>query len=217
MKFDTQTMQILKNFSLINQNIMVKPGNKIRTISPTRAVLAQATLNQEFTEKFAIHDLPRLLGTISLFDDPELTISGQTMKISEGNTVFNYVLSDESIILAAPDKEVNVSDPCVTFTLSDSALSKVLRALSVASLPEFAVSGRDGKISVEAIDSKGPMSDTFSVEVGLTSQEFRAVYRSENIKFVPGDYEVAITSRGISHFKGKNVQYFVAVESNSTF
>jgi len=217
MKFDTMTIQILKNFSAINQNILVKPGNKLRTISPTRAVLAQAIVEQEFTEQFAIHDLPRLLGTISLFDNPELTIDGRSMKISEGNTKFNYVLSDESIILAAPDKEVNVSDPYVEFTLTDVTLSKVLRALSVASLPELAVSGQDGKIYVQAIDSKGPMSDTFSVEVGETNKTFRAVYRAENIKFVPGDYEVSITSRGISHFKGKNVEYFVAVESNSTF
>lgn len=218
MKFDANTLTVLKNFAAINKNILFREGNKIRTIAAeSQAVMASYTSDTEITEQFAIYDLSRFLGTISLFDNPDLTVNGNVIEIREGNNKYNYVLSDPSLILSAPDKDVNFPEADVKFALTDAALTKVQRALGIGQLPEIAIVGANGKISVQAIDSKGASQDTFSIEVGDTDKNFVFYYRSENIKLLPGDYEVAISSRGLSHFKGKNVDYWIAVEANSKY
>lgn len=217
MKLDTNTMQILKNFSTINQNIMFKPGRQIRTISPSKSVLARAKVEQDFTDSFAIYDLSRFLGTLSLFDNAELQIDGGVVKISEGENKFNYAVSDPSLIMVAPDREIELPEAEVKFTLTDEALSRVMKALSVSQLPEIAVTGDGSKILLQAIDSKGTSNDSFSVAVGHTEANFRMIFRADNIKLIPGTYEVEISSKGLSHWKGAIVEYWIAVESNSTY
>ena len=132
MKLNTNTTQILKNFSSINQNIMIKQGNQVRTISPTKSVLARAFLNQEFDSTFAIYDLSRFLGTVSLFNEPELTLKDSYVEIAEGNNKFKYAFSDPSLIMVAPDKEIELPNPEVRFTLTEDALGRVMKALSLS-------------------------------------------------------------------------------------
>jgi hypothetical protein len=213
MKLNSNTTQILKNFSSINQNIMIKQGNQVRTISPTKSVLARAFLSQEFDANFAIYDLSRFLGTVSLFNEPELTVKDSYVEIAEGNNKFKYAFSDPSLIMVAPDKEIELPNPEVRFTLTEDALNRVMKALSVSQLPDIAVTGIEGRILLQAVDTKG----SFSVEVGETDANFRMVFRSDNIKLIPGKYDVSISSKGLSHFKGETVEYWIAVESNSRY
>lgn len=217
MKLDTQTIQVLKNFSSINQSIMFKAGNVVRTISPAKTVMARAVLNQDIPSQFAIYDLSRFLGTVSLFENPELQIHEKHVDITEGNNKFSYAFTDPSLIVVPPEKEINLSEAEVKFKLTGDSLHKVMRALGVASLPELAVTGKNGKTYLQAVDTKGTTNDCFSVEVGETSATFRMVFRAENIKLIQGDYDVSISSKGLAHFKGENVEYWVAVESNSSY
>ena len=217
MKLNSNTTQILKNFSSINQNIMIKQGNQVRTISPTKSVLARAFLNQEFDSTFAIYDLSRFLGTVSLFNEPELTLKESYVEITEGSNKFKYAFSDPSLIMVAPDKEIELPNPEVCFTLTEDALNRVMKALSVSQLPDIAVTGIEGRILLQAVDTKGATNDSFSVEVGETDATFRMVFRSDNIKLIPGKYDVSISSKGLSHFKGETVEYWIAVESNSKY
>lgn len=217
MKIDNTTMQVLKNFSSINKNIMFKPGNKIRTISNTKSVLALATVEQEFDKSFAIYDLSRFLGTLSLFNEPELDVKDSYVEISEGSNRFNYALTDPSLIIVAPDKDIQLPDPEVKCVVSEEALARVMKALAVSQLPEIAIVGKNGQILLQAVDTRGTTNDSYSVVLGETDARFRMVFRSDCIKLIPGSYEVSISSRGLSHWKGAVVEYWIAVESNSSY
>lgn len=217
MKLDDKTVSVLKNFATINQSILVKPGNVLRTISPSKTVMAKATLTQDFSQQFAIYDVSRFLGVVSQFDSAELTFNDKHVAIGEGQEKCEYTFTDPSMIVAAPEREINLSNAEVNFHLPEAKLTKVTRMLGVLGLPELAVTGKGGKILLQAVDVKGTTADVFSVEVGETSANFRMIFRAENIKVMNGDYDVSISSKGLSHFKGKEVEYWIAVESSSTY
>ena len=217
MKLDNATLQILKNFSAINKNIMFKPGNVIRTISSTKSVLARATISQEFDKSFAVYDLSRFIGTLSLFNEPEIDVKDSHVVISEGNNKFNYAVTDPSLIIVPPDREIELPNPEVNCLITEEALNRVMKALSVSQLPEIAIVGKDGQILLQAVDTRGTTNDSFSVVVGETEARFRMVFRADCIKLIPGSYDVSISSKGLSHWKGASVEYWIAVESNSSF
>jgi len=217
MKLDTRTTQILKNFASINPSILFKPGNKLSTISAGKTVMARANINQEIDGAFAIYDLSRFLGTLSLFNDPELTVKEKYMEIAQGKRKINYTFTEPSLIVTPPEKDIKLPDPEVSFSITADELAEVMKALSVLSLPEIAVVGDGETIAVQAVDSKNPSGDIYSVDVGTTEAKFRMIIRADNIKLLPGDYTVEISSKGLSHFKSNDVEYFIAVESNSTY
>jgi len=217
MKLDTRTTQILKNFASINPSIMFKPGNRLATISAGKTVMARANITQEIPSAFAIYDLSRFLGTISLFTDPELNVDEKYMTIAQGKRKINYTFTEPSLIVTPPDKEIKLPDPEVAFSISADDLAEVMKALSVLSLPEIAVVGDGTDITVQAIDSKNPSGDTYSVNVGSTPATFKMIIRAENLKLLPGDYNVEISSKGLSRFSTADIEYFIAVESNSTY
>ena len=217
MQLDSRTTQILKNFASINPSIMFKPGNKLSTISAGKTVMARANINQEIPSAFAIYDLSRFLGTLSLFNEPTLSVQEKYMEISQGKRKINYTFTEPSLIVTPPDKEIKLPDPEVAFSITADELAEVIKALSVLSLPEIAVVGDGSRITVQAVDSKNPSGDNYSVDVGETSNTFRMIIRAENIKLLPGDYNVQISSKGLSHFSSNDVEYWIAVETNSTF
>jgi len=217
MKLDDKTVSVLKNFATINQSVLVKPGNVIRTISPSKTVMAKAMLNQDFPQQFSIYDVSRFLGVVSQFDSPELTFNEKHVVVGDGEEQCEYTFTDPSMIVAAPEKEINLSNAEVNFHLPEAKLTKATRALGVLGLPEIAVTGKNGKIYLQAVDVKGTTADVFNVEVGTTNANFRMVFRAENIKVMAGDYDVSISSKGLSHFKGKEVEYWIAVESSSSY
>jgi hypothetical protein len=217
MKFDSRTLQILKNFSTINPSIQFKPGKTLSTISTGKTIMARAKIAQDISGQFAIYDLSRFLGTISLFSDPELDVQEKFMEIREGQRKLNYTFTEPSLIVTPPDKDIKLPDPEVKFSLDATDLQEVLKALAVLSLPEIAVVGDGESITVQAIDSKNPSGDVYSVKVGDTTNVFRMIIRADNLKLLPGAYEVEISAKGLSKFTGAEVEYFVAVESNSTF
>jgi hypothetical protein len=217
MKLNENTVNVLKNFSTINQSILVKPGNVIRTVMSGKSVLAKATLDQEFPSQFAIYDISRFLGVVSQFDDPELEFKEKHVVVRQGSETCDYTFSDPSLFLAPPERDIVVNDYKVNFNLPQVHLTKITRALGVLGLPELAITGKGGKIFLQAIDVKGTSADVFSIEVGTTDIEFRTVFKSENIKVMNGDYDVSISPRGLAHFKGKNIEYWIAVEATSTY
>lgn len=217
MKLDTRTTQILKNFASINPSMLFKPGNRLSTISAGKTVMARANIDQEIPGAFAIYDLSRFLGTLSLFSDAELRVDEKFMVISQGKRKINYTFTEPSLIVTPPDKDIKLPDPEVSFTITADELSEVMKALSVLSLPEIAVVGDGTSISVQAVDSKNPSGDTYSVNVGETTATFRMIIRADNLKLLPGDYQVEISSKGLSRFSTSDVEYFIAVESNSTY
>lgn len=217
MKIDVNTVNVLKNFSKINPSIVVQQGNVLKTISPNKTIMAKATVPTEFTKKFAIYDLNQFLSGLSLYNDPDLEIDDTFIYMKDSSSEQGkFLLSDESTITKAPDKDINIPSVDVTFTLKNEDLNKVEKAAGVWSLPEIVVAGDGNKVHLKAVNSKNPGSE-YSIPIGETNKTFNAVFKFENLKMLPGDYEVTISSRGISKFIGKDVEYFIAVEQHSTF
>lgn len=219
MRIDTNTLNVLKNFAKINPSIVIQEGNTLKTMSPSKTIMAKATVTTEFSKRFAIYNLDRFISTLSLFKDPELKFNDSYVSISDsgGKASQKYTYSDESTITKAPDKEINLPSVDVSFTLTNEHLKDVEKAAGVLSLPEIVVIGDGSVISIQAADTKNPSGDIYSVEIGLTDKVFKAIFKSENIRIIPGQYEVSICSRGISHFLGKEAEYWIAVEQSSTF
>ena len=216
MRLSEQTVALLKNFSGINQNIQFKAGSKISTISAQKNILVSAEVPESFPSDFAIYDLNKLLGVMSLFQDPDLEIGDKTMKV--GGKV-DYMFADPSMIISPPEKELSCPEAEVTFTLTKGDFSQVIKAASVLGLPHVCVEGKDGKLSIVATDVNNSSSDEFKTELGETDKTFNMVFKIENLKLFSGDYNVEVTSKGISKFShtSTNLQYFIATEADSKF
>lgn len=215
MKLEGRTLSILKNFATINPSLLFKPGTTLRTMSPQKTILAQATITETIPSQFAIFDVSRFLSVFSLFQTPTLTFHDTYAQISDGHQRVNYTFADPSMIVVASDKTPSV-DTDVSFQLSGDTLSKVQKAMGVLSAPEFAVVGDGTNISVQATDSKNPVSDNFAITVGASDHKFRMIFRSENMKLIPGDYTVNISFKGLGHFHNDIIQYWIAAEAGST-
>lgn len=216
MKIEGRTLSILKNFASINPSLLFKPGTKLRTMSPQKTILAQAVIKESIPNQFAIYDVSRFLSVLSLFQTPTLAFQDTFVQISDGQQRVNYTFADPSMIVVASDKTPNV-EADVSFQLSGDTLSKVQKAMGVLNMPEFAVVGDGTSISVQAIDSKNPVSDNFAVTVGSTTHTFRMIFKAENMKLIPGDYTVNMSFKGLAHFESDSVQYWIAAEANSTY
>ena len=221
MKLSENTMNVLKNFSTINTGMMFKEGNVIRTISKQQNLLAKATVSESFDKEFVIYDLNRFLALLGSLKDPDITVNKDknNVKIVSGTSSTVYGLASEHMIVAPPAKELKVENAEVNFSLSKDDLAQVLKLSAVLGLPNIAVKGNRSKITITALDVKNQDSDVFSVEVGETTAEFQFVFVTENLKMIPGNYTVSISSKGISHFKHSTepVEYWIATEAGSSY
>ena len=217
MKINKDTLNTLKNFSDINMSIEVKAGNTLRTVSVQKNILAQAEVETTFPQDFAIYEVNRFLGAISLFDNPDFEFGEKSVRIGNDRNSLNYVYCDPSMIVTPPEKNITVPDPEVRFKLSQDSLSRVLKAGNVLGTPEIVVEG-GSPMTVRAMDSQNDSSDTFHVNLDeSTDKTFRFVFKIENFKMVPGDYDVEISSKGIAKFSQNQLQYWIATESSSTY
>ena len=220
MQLSSDTIAVLKNFSDINQNILVKPGNTIQTISTLKNILAQAEIKEKFDNEFAIYDLPEFLRAYDLFDKSELKFNGaqnMTIKDANGRQSIKYYFADKSVVVA-PTKTINMPDKFVTFTLKKENFAKLMRGVTTLNLPDIAVKGDGKEISIVAVDKKTPSND-YSIVVGESDKKFTAYFKTENFKMIQDDYDVAISKAKISHFinKSKPMQYWIAIEPDSEF
>jgi len=220
MNLSTETIAMLKNFSDINQNILIKPGNKIQTISNMRNILAEAEIKEKFDSEFAIYDLPQFLRSLDLFKSPELKFNGgASMTISEAKSSksVKYFFSDKSTVFT-PNK-INMPDNHVTFTLKNDDLAELHKGVTTLNLPDVSVIGDGKNIKLVATDKKNKSSNEVSTVIGESDIKFTAYFKSENFKMIPDDYDVAISKAKISSFisRGKNVQYWIALEPDSEF
>ena len=219
MNLSSDTVNVLKNFSDINQNILVKPGNKIQTISTMKNILAEAEVSEKFEDEFAIYDLPEFLRSVELFEKPELKFNGGTnVKISQASQSIKYFFADKSVIVS-PSKGISMPDKFVTFTITKDNFARLMKGTTTLNLPDVAVKGDGNKIKMIATDKKNKSSNEYSIDVGETDKTFTAYFRTENFKQIVDDYDVAISKAKISHFvnRNKSVQYWIALEPDSEF
>lgn len=217
MKLNQRTIQVLKNFSSINPSIQFNQGNVLKTISPNKTMMASAVLEDNIPSPFAIYDVSRFLGVVSLFESPEFELEEKMVNIKSPGRKVSYTFADPSTIITPPSKEIELGLTDVEFTLKQENFAEIMKALGVMSFPDLVVVGENGKISLRATDTKNPSSDKFDIEVGETDLTFSAVFKTENMKIIADTYQVEISSRGIAKFKSSDVEYWISIESNSKF
>ena len=220
MKLSDKTLSVLKNFSTINQSILFRQGSKLRTISVMKNILAEATVTEEIPKDFGIYDLNQFLNGLSLHQSPELDFVNEGhVVIKEGRMRSKYFFADPNVIITPPDKAIDLPSEDVSFELSTDQLDKLLKAAAIYQLPDLAVVGSSGVVKILVRDKKNDTSNDFSVTVGETDKEFSFNFKVENIKILPGTYDVSVSSKLLSRFTSKNqdLTYFIALEPDSTF
>lgn len=218
MKLSKETLQLFKNFSSINGNLLLKAGQEISTISAQKNIMASATVTETFDTEFGIYDLAEFLGALSLFADPELTFNDKFVLIQEGSNSIKYFAAD-SAVLVAPTKKITFPAAEVNFTLSQEDLDMIRRTSAVLRGGDLAIVGDGTKLSVVVSDKKNATSNQSVIEIGDTDGTFRVNLKVENLKLLAGAYDVSISSKKISRFKAVNGEreYFIAIEADSTF
>ena len=220
MKLNQNTIDTLKNFAGINTNILIKEGDELSTISTMRNIFAKAKISDQFTKEFGIYDLNEFLSVLSGFNKPEVSLQDKNMLItSEGSRKTKYWYSDPSVIVS-PTKEVNMPEADVNFSLSSSNYKELLKMAAILKSPDLALVGtKGGDILLKVCDKKNDTSNTFEIIVGKdATADYTFYFKVENMKMMEGDYDVAVSSKSISHFKHKKlpIEYWIALEPDST-
>lgn len=221
MKLSDNTLTILKNFAGINQSILVKQGNKLRTISIAKNILAEAEITEEFPREFAVYDLNQFLNGLSLHQDPDLDFTENSyITIREGKRRVKYFYADPNVIISPPEKEIKLPSEDVCFQLETGALEKLVKAAGVYQLPDISAIGDAGVIRLVVRDKKNDTSNEYSIVVGETDEQFTFNFKVENIsKIVSGAYNVVVSRKLLSQFTNTkhNLSYWIALEPDSTF
>ena len=218
MKLSNETVSVLKNFSTINQNLVIKGGNKIATMSAMKNIVAKAEVLEEFPQEFAIYDLNEFLSAISLFSKPELEFENDFVMITEEgtSTSLKYWYSDPSVV-TTPTKDITMPECEVKFNLSSDTLSTVTKAAAVIGAPDMALESGSLKVT----DKKNDTANNYALDLDVDSQSenYKFWFKVENLKLIQGSYDVQVSSKNISHFKNStgNVEYFIALEPESAY
>ena len=218
MKLSNDTRDVLKNFSTINQNLLVKNGSVINTMSAMKNIVAKATVPDSFNNEFAIYDLNEFLSALSLFKDPSLDFDDKAVKLKEegGGSSLNYFFSDPSIV-TAPKTEITMPSVDVEFTFTQETFNAIQKASAVLGVPDVVLKGTAcGDINLTVTDRKNDTSNDFAIKVGdNATSDFTYFFKVENLKLLAGNYKVEVSSKGISHFVNTNkpVEYFIALEA----
>ena len=220
MKLSENTLTILKNFAGINNSILVKQGTQLRTISVAKNILAEANITEEFGRDFAIYDLNQFLNGLGLHYDPDLDFKEESyLSIREGKRRVKYFFADPNVIISPPEKEISLPSEDVHFQLDSASLEKLLKAAAVYQLPDFCVVGTAGAVKLVVRDKKNDTSNEYAITVGETDKEFTFNFKVENIKIIPGAYDVVVSSKLLSQFSNTqyDLKYYIALEPDSTF
>ena len=209
------TIEVLKNFCSINKSIVIKPGNQIATLSINKNILAIADVEEQFDSQISIYDLGVFLGGLSLFDQPKIDTSKEnylTVRDTAGRSKTRFFYADPDVITQPPEKEITLPSIDVDFRLDSNVLAQLQRAASVYQLPDLCLYGDGTDIQLRVTDKKNDRSNSFSVSVGETSNEFCYCFKVENLKLLPGSYQVSVSKTNVALFQGDGIKYFIALE-----
>ena len=217
MKLSTNTIQVLKNFASINQNLVIKEGNEIKTMSAMKNIVAKATVEETFPKQVAIYDLNEFLGCLSLFKSPILSFNDNSVTITEENSnngdSLEYMYSDPSVV-TTPSKDITMPSEEVKFVLDDITLSKLSKSAGMIGAPDLLL--ENNKLTVR--DKKNDSGNCYSTNIDAQGDgTYKFYFKTENLKLIPGSYDVTVSSKNISSFKNGKTQYWIALEPESTY
>ena len=216
MKLSNETKEVLKNFSTINQNLVIKEGSSISTMSAMKNIVANAKVTEKFPKEFAIYDLNEFLAALSLFAKPELDFKDDYVLFTEESKSLKYWYSDPSVV-TTPQKEITMPSVEISYKLSSSTLSEVQKAAAVIGAPDMLL--ENGKLKVT--DKKNSTANNYEtpLDVDKNNAKYKFWFKVENLKIIPGTYNVEMSSKKISRFKNTSVdvEYFIALEPESSY
>ena len=216
------TLSVLRNFSSINPNVVLKPGQEVKTISEAKNILAVADIAEDFPTEMGIYDLNEFLSVVNLVNDPQLSFGDNHVDVVGGNSKVKYFFSDSSI-LTTPQKDITMPDCEVTVSFTDDILSQIRKAASALGHSEMSISATDEGVNIKVFDSKDSSANIYNIQLandaGYKEGQFEFVININNLKLLDGDYEVNISSKLISEWKNttKPVRYYIALEKNSNY
>jgi hypothetical protein len=220
MKLSDNTLSVLKNFSAINSGLVLQKGNVQKTISPEKSILVEVELEDSLPEQFGIYDLNQFLGNISTLNNPALTFTENSVLMDDGEIKFNYYSCSVNLIVSPPDKELNLKQTDVSFRLTNAVLNKLLRLASMNNLTHLSVVGKNGEIRLQTHEKANDTSNLASFKLNdYEGEDFSASFKVDNIKLIPGDYDVEIQLGAFAKFKAVSgifkdkIKYWIALES----
>ena len=218
MYLSQETVALLKNFATINQSILIKEGKKIRSMSVMKNILVEAEIDEEFSRDVAIYDLNQFLNCLSLVPGAELKLE-ESIVITDGTNSVDYRYSDPSVITAPPEKELKLPSEDVCVVLTEEHLETVKKAAAVLQIPDVSLVGDGTKIELTVRDKKNSGSNSYRIEVGETENVFQFNLKVENLKLLPGDYDVTVSAKNLAKFESHSrpLVYFIAIEPDSTY
>ena len=224
MNLSNETVSVLKNFASINQNLVIKSGNNISTMSAMKNIVASAEVKEDFPTEFAIYDLNEFLASVSLFDNPTLDFKDDFVVMTENGTALKYWYSDPSVVTTVT-KEITMPECEISFSLENSLLSNVQKAAAVIGVPDMVLEAMDSGVALlKVTDKKNATANDYAVKVDVNNDDgknlpYKFWFKVENLKLLPGKYNIEVSSKNISHFKNTNVgiQYWIALEPESKY
>jgi len=221
MKISKNTMDVLKNYSEINQSILIKEGNELKTISALKNILSKATIEESFPKDFAIYDLPTFIGYQSTMSEPDFEFKDDCMVMSEERGKGKYFYAEPSLVVTPPDKDIDMPESNIKFELKEDDFENIMKKANILKLADVCLKGctKSNSMYLYTTNKNNDTSNDYSVKVGEgVTNKFDVVFKRENLKIIPGDYDVTV-SNGISHFKNKNanIEYWIALEANSDY
>jgi len=222
MQISNQTIEVLKNFAMINPSIAFQSGNVLQTVATNKTIMAKAELADSFPSAGAIYDLSRFLGVVSLFETPEYEFTQSQVTIKERSKAVNYTFADPSMIVTPPqDKTLSIEEPDVNIDVPGDKISAVLKAAAILQLKEVAISCDGSQVYIEGLDTNQSDSYKEVIEDWTPESTFKFIFKTESFKMLPGDYNIKINKGGIAQFSSKRgdvlVTYWVAAESSSNY
>ena len=214
-------MDVLKNYSEINQSIVIKEGNEIKTISALKNILSKATVEESFPKDFAIYDLPTFIGYQSTMSEPDFEFKDDCMVMSEERGKGKYFYAEPSLVVTPPEKDIDMPESNIKFELKEDDFENIMKKANILKLADVCLKGctKSNSMYLYTTNKNNDTSNDYSVKVGEgVTNKFDVVFKRENLKIIPGDYDVTV-SNGISHFKNKNsnIEYWIAMEANSDY
>lgn len=219
MKISSETINILKNFSGINSNLVFKPGKELKTISEAKTIMASASILEEFPGEFGVYDLNEFLSLYNLMEDPELEFGDHHLTMSDGSQKIKYFYSEIGI-LTQPSKDINMPECEVEILITSTNLDRIRKAAAVLGHSELAFKSHEGEIVASVFNEKDATANTFDINLGTTAYgAFNYVFSISNLKMLQGDYTLSISSRLISNWRNDDnpLDYFIALEKSSSF
>ena len=223
MKISKSTMNVLKNYSEINQSIVIKEGNEVKTISALKNILSRAVVKENFPKAFAIYDLPTFIGFHSTMSEPDFEFNDDCMMMSDKNGKGKYFYAEPSLVVTPPEKDIDMPESDIKFKLKNDVLEDIMKKANVLKLSDIGLKScpKSGGLFLYATNKNNDTSNDYSVQVGEgATKKFNIVFKKDNLKIITGDYDVVI-SNGISHFSNTSpdyeLEYWIALEASSNY